>query len=279
MNAMAIGLNLFLPWILFCAVFAVMSSTLHFEWPRLAYSILGAGVVADVIAIVLALRNRKRVEGGVTVKEPSWFLFAAVALTLALISAFVFGDMNYFYNTMIFHDLENLNTYPDIDPSKHKGEEIMDAGRIFFTEGSKLDFEKGMSFKNLDVYCVAPVVNEGKKHATYDFWAVGVNCCSGIQSHFRCGEFGNEHARAGLRLMRDEQRPYFRLAVQQAEATYNIKAEHPLFFEWMQDPNAEVSSYRHEGLKWYLLGIGTHFVFNAFCVVCAIVGFSKIGRY
>ena len=29
--------------------------------------------------------------------------------------------------------------------------------------------------------------------------------------------------------------------------------------------------------KYYLLGIFTHFAFNLFCVVVAVVGFSKIG--
>eukprot|EP00438_Fugacium_kawagutii_P029114 Skav233711 [mRNA] locus=scaffold2120:100002:105477:+ [translate_table: standard] len=117
-----------------------------------------------------------------------------------------------------------------VNPGREKGQQLMDAGRVYFEDGTGLDTSKSMAFRNLDRYCVAPIV----------FGQVGVNCCSGTTADFRCGEFDNPKARSGLRLMRqmpraggletasermtvtlnqgEDQRPFFRLAVQQAEA-------------------------------------------------------------
>jgi hypothetical protein len=109
----------------------------------------------------------------------------------------------------------------------------------------------------------------------FQTFPTGLNCCSSVSSDFRCGEFNNPHARNGLRLMRDDQRPFFRLAVQQATAAYSIKSTHPLFFYWLQDPVAEMNSYRDNGFKYYLLGIFSHFAFNLFMVGVAVIGFSR----
>merc|ERR1719408_1104993 len=135
-----------------------------------------------------------------------------------------------------------------------------------------------MGFKNLEIYCVAPIVAGKEVLPTYDFWAVGVNCCSGNRADFHCGEFNNAHAGAGLRLMRDDQRSFYRLAVQQAEAAYNIRADHPLFFYWMQDPVAEVAAWMDEGYKWFLLGIFSHFLLQLVLVIIACLAFSKLGQ-
>eukprot|EP00747_Dinoflagellata_sp_TGD_P107667 gnl/TRDRNA2_/TRDRNA2_170189_c0_seq1.p1 gnl/TRDRNA2_/TRDRNA2_170189_c0~~gnl/TRDRNA2_/TRDRNA2_170189_c0_seq1.p1 ORF type:complete len:336 (-),score=62.68 gnl/TRDRNA2_/TRDRNA2_170189_c0_seq1:79-978(-) len=273
MNLVAICVNIFAPWFVFSALYAVLSFSFHYQHPTWSWLLVVASFIMVVIVGFLAWRTKKRD------RDPMWYTYAALALLVATILASIFGDMNFWYNMQPFYDIENLNTYPSVNPAREKGQQLMDAGRVYFADGTGLDMRKAMGFKNLDLYCVCPIVNGEQQLASYDFWAVGLNCCSGVSSDFRCGEFNNPHARSGLRLMRDDQRPFFRLAVQQAEAAYNIKATHPLFFYWMQDPVAEMNSYRDDGFKYYLLGIFTHFAFNLFCVVCATVGFSKIGRY
>merc|ERR1719436_2231891 len=250
-----------------------MSFSFHYQRPAMTWFLVILGLVATAILAFMAYQTKQRE------REEMWYTFSTLALLVATITAAIFGDINFWFNMQPYYDIENLNTYPSVNPAREKGQQLMDAGRVYFADGAGLDLRKAMGFKNLDLYCVAPIVNGQEQLASYDFWAVGINCCSGVSSDFRCGEFNNPHARSGLRLMRDDQRPFYRLAVQQAEAAYNLKATHPLFFYWMQDPVAEMNSYRDDGFKYYLLGIFTHFAFNLFCVVCATVGFSKIGRY
>mmetsp|Transcript_39003 Transcript_39003/g.102179 ORF Transcript_39003/g.102179 Transcript_39003/m.102179 type:complete len:292 (-) Transcript_39003:67-942(-) len=269
MNLVGICMNIFFPWIVFCLLYAMLSFSFHYRHPTWAWIVVGCGFLVVALVLFIAFRARRRGN------EPMWYNFAALALFLAVLLAAVFGDMNFWYNMQPFYDIENLNTYPNVDPSMDRGQQRMDAGRAYFTQGTKVDVTKSMGFKNLDIYCVAPIVKTGEKPDTYDFWAVGTNCCSGNSPDFRCGQYANPRARSGLRLMRDDQRPFFRLAVQQAEAAFRITAAHPLFFYWMQDPVAEMNSYRDEGFKYYLLGIFTFFSLNLFGVLCAVIGFSK----
>lgn len=272
-NLVAVCLNIFLPWFLFCSLYAVLSFSFHYQHPSAAWSCVGLGFVVVLMALGLSYRAKRSGD-----KDPSWYMFSALMLFFSVVLAAVFGDMNFWYNMQPFYDIENLNTYPSINPAHETGQRLMDAGRVYFADNTQLDTTRSMGFKNLDLYCVAPIVNGNQVLDSYDFWAVGLNCCSGVSSDFRCGEFNNPHARSGLRLMRDDQRPFFRLAVQQAAAAHKLKATHPLFFYWLQDPIGEMNTYRDTGFKYYLLGIFTHFAFNLFCVVCAVIGFSRIGK-
>eukprot|EP00931_Biecheleriopsis_adriatica_P004354 TRINITY_DN106037_c0_g1_i1.p1 TRINITY_DN106037_c0_g1~~TRINITY_DN106037_c0_g1_i1.p1 ORF type:complete len:313 (+),score=65.24 TRINITY_DN106037_c0_g1_i1:85-1023(+) len=272
LNSVAILINLLGPWLLFCGIFAAMSFQVHYMSTPLAWSTVAAGFALAAIAAFLAHRTRMRD------RDPTWYTFACISCFLASLSAGVLGDMNYWYNMQPYYDIENINSYPSVNPAREKGQQLMDAGRIYFAEGTGLDTKKAMSFRNLDRYCVTPIVNGQEPLASYDFWAVGVNCCGETTIDFRCGEYNNPKARSGLRLMRDDQRPFFRLAVQQAEAAYNIKATHPLFFEWMQDPVAEVLKYKTAGFKYALIVVLTHFAFNLLCVVGSVFAFSKLSH-
>lgn len=273
LNIVAIGVNILAPWVVFCAVFAAMSFNLRIARPMVAFSVVGLAFMLTFGAGYLAYRTKTKE------RDATWYGFCAIALLVASLGGVMFGDMNFRANLAPFAELSTLNSYPSVNPAHERGQQLMDAGRVYFTEGTGLDISKSMSFKNLDLYCVVPITKGADQLASYDFWAVGVNCCDGVSSEFKCGEFNNPHARAGIRLMRDDQRPFFRLAVQQAEAAYGIQAKHPLFFTWMQDPQGELNNLRREGMKLFMLGTITHFFFNLFCVVCAVLGFSKIGHY
>merc|ERR1719401_3051346 len=94
-----------------------------------------------------------------------------------------------------------------------------------------------MGFKDKNMYCVAPIVTGSAIPATYDFWVVGKNCCSpppvpGVGRSYHCGAFNQPKTTAATRLVDNQARPFYRMAVQQAEARYNIRANHPLFFTW-----------------------------------------------
>lgn len=279
MNIVAICLNIFLPWFLFSAIFVILSFSFHYEHPVWAWFLVIIFSFTCIIVSIASAWSLGKKQGG----QPMWYKFAAVAFVLATLLAMIFGDLNFYWNMSPYYDIDNLETYVAVDPSRNLGQAFMDAGKIYFTDGSRINTELSVGFKNQDIYCVAPIVKiEGAAQANtqnlnYDFWAIGKNCCND-RMDFRCAEVGNPRARNGLRLMRDEERPFFRLAVQEAEALYTIQAKHPLFFTWVQDPLAMQNAYRDDGFKYFLLAIFSHFAFNIFCVLVAVVGFSKMSR-
>merc|ERR1712226_1286683 len=101
-------------------------------------------------------------------------------------------------------------------------------------------------------YCVAPIVQKNLSMPvthSYDFWVVGEDCCSTTSSDFRCGQWRNPAARSGIRVLDTHDSMYYRLAVQQAETLYGIVSTHPIFFTWVEDPQAEVSSLHLQAFK------------------------------
>jgi len=198
-------------------------------------------------------------------------------MLLAFVAAYVLGEENYGSNMNKYYNMLNLNNYTGISPARMRGQQLMDAGLIEFADGSHLDTLKSMGFQNGKIYCVAPITIGTATLANYDFWAVGTNCCSSNQADYACENFNNPHANGGLRLMADSDRPFYRLAVQQAEATYGFKATHPLFFTWTVDPVNTVVSWRQSGRNEYLVWTLSYAVFQTFIVGVASLAFAKLG--
>jgi len=279
LNIVPILLAMFLPWLVYCGSFSVLSFYYHFRYAYTVYAVIGAILMFVVMTGAFALDTLKNRSEGSTMMEPHWYTFIFVTSLLGWILGVTCGQYNFYYCMQPYYDVVSLNMYDGVDPSRTQGVELMDAGRIIFTNHATLDLQKASGFRNSRTYCAAPItVFEGsnvtvKPLLRYDFWAVGTDCCSG--NHFRCGAYDTPRAHAGLRLLRDDERGFFRLAVQQAEAAYGIKTVHPLFFHWLDDPNTEAAAYQEDGFRWYFLGMFTFFVMQFVMVTGAVTTFAR----
>jgi hypothetical protein len=276
MNIVAILLSLFVPWLLFCFVDAVLSFSIHYKQPYFAYILvlLSFLVVVGLSSIFAASAVTKKFSD--PTYQPSWYIFIAVTSALAFTLGLFGGEWNYGTHMLPYYDLLNLARYTDIDTNMYLGQQLMDAGQIEFKTGTALDLGRSMGFKNHDVYCVAPIMTKGGGAPSVDFWAVGKNCCSGVSADFHCKGFSDPTASGVIRLMRDADRPFYRLAVQQAEATYKMTANHPLFFEWVHSATEATDTFRHNGYINYILGISAYFLLQGFLTAVTALAFSKL---
>jgi len=289
-NLASFMVSLFLPWILFVILFLALSASFHRSHPGVTWLCMAIGGVLCFTAGCYAFPNTLGFSK-LQSREPNWCAFLFVTMCVAWLNALVFGLVNQnltpaFGSELWDSGIQNMNTYSSIDPSRIRGNQVMDAGRLTFAQNATLDVSKAMSFRKDDIYCVAPVTMGTATLASYDFWAVGKNCCGRQPVTFRCGDDHNPRRTAGIRLLDDNSRSYFRLAVQQAEAVYHIKAVHPIFFKLVEDRLSSAASsdflrqlerdMSQHVKRNVMLGIGAFFLWQLFCVICAAFFFSKL---
>lgn len=283
LNVVAMFQCLLLPWLFFCLNYAVVSFSVHYTKPWLCFTVSGLTFLVVLVLIGISAASMWKKMQHDMYREPSWFIFLSITMFIAWIMGVVLGDLNFWTNMQPYYDYTNLNRYTAVSPASMRGQQLMDSGRVSFTEDAVLDLRRSMGFRSLDTYCVAPITLDRNGTLlpleSYDFWAVGLDCCTGNANNFHCGEYAKREAHAGLRLLRNDHRAFYRLAVQQAEAAYQIKARHPLFFYWAEDATAEMESFRNEGNKYYLIGVLVHFVWQTLCVSLAAASFAKLGLH
>lgn len=218
-------------------------------------------------------------------------LTLSVCIWLALISSTMVSDQLFWKYRWGYYSLEELDTYINIDPAHDQGQTYMDAGQVYFKESTFVAKTKAVAYRENGVYCVAPIIRQPLENqdgveavasqgaftlppsGTVDFWAVGINCCDPSGAAFTCGQVNGVGARAGVRLMRDDVRPFFMMAVQEWTAKNNLPARHPLFFTWVADPLWEVEKL------WTESGTNLMYFLVFFCAgntVASYVLFSYI---
>jgi len=256
------------PPMIFFWTSTILSFYLHFQMPRRTWIITFLALLPVLLAMLGSLKTYRM---GLDARWPiaSAFLFA-----VAFGAGTLLGDINYLTNLHHFYFIQSLKSYSNIMPAEVSGTQLMDAGRVQFAEGTKLLIDMGMSFTMEDVYCVAPIgvgsSGNGPTLASYDLWAVGKNCCKTSNPTFGCGEYENVKAKSGLRQTNEEERLYYALAVQQAEAAYGITASHPVFFHWVEDADTQMQSYFNNGFRaWVTMSFG-HMTINLFIVVVLV---------
>lgn len=267
------------PICIYALVSGVMSFSVHFFAPWLSWvlSLLCLACVVLFGTLAFTRLRLKLAPGRGSARAPGWYVFLFATGLLAWVLGMLMGFTNYYDNTLAKAQIEDLMTYRGVDPATWTGAQLMDAGVAEFTAGSKLDVSRSIGFKNVEQYCVAPIVRDGQSPSSVEIWAVGLDCCTGHPGDFRCGEWDNPAARAGLRLMREDQRGFYRLAVTQAAATFGLKSDHPVFFFWMADPQVGLNAYQAEAVRSYVIGLLAFFAMQVFFTLVAEIVFSKLG--
>jgi len=281
-NIIGVLVALYLPFIIFCggAGLVIYALASDMSMSSLALMVgLGIGIIVMCAASCASLCKKKHDDAGGHSWSPFIWSMGIVAFIVAMMFGYYIGsDM-----AEAFANLSNLATYKDVNPAKTRGQELMDAGQIVFRNDTRVDIRRAIGFKNVVTYCVAPITSTDVSSnlplslQVYDFWAVGRDCCTseGASEDFACGQASNRKAHSGLRVMRDKDRPFYRLAVRQAEAAYHLKALHPLFFEWVGDPEAELEAIKRAAFKSFLSGVFAFFVLQLVVVVVALCCFKR----
>jgi len=278
MNILPMFLNIFVPWGVFIFVLGLRSFWVFYTQP-------GLGAFGFILAIcfwlvsVLAAYGARRND-----PEPTWFTYFAIMCGVGIFAAWHIGSDIFQRYTLPYLELKDMKVIGQLDVSKELGQNVMDAGIVYFADGVKIDAQRSWHFKQDTVYCVAPIIkgeagSAMPETASFDFWAVGKDCCSMSSSDFRCGSYNNPNARSAMRMLGEQDRHFYRLAVEQAEAMYDgVIAAHPLFFEWSQDPLAVVNSWNAKAFTSFIMCTLAAFVVALLGVSCASCKFAWIGR-
>lgn len=276
MNILPVMANFLLPWMVFVFCCGTMAFRLMYNRPALAWFLIVLVVLLWLVSVAVAIWARWRDP------DPTWFSYFAMTVGIATLFGTTIGQNIFLYHSRPYYQVRDLKVARGIDASVTGGSAVSDAGIIHFSARSRVDGQIAWHFKAGALYCVAPIISNASRvplRQTYDFWAVGKDCCSMSSADFRCGAWGRTGKRSGgIRVVNEGDAAMYRLAVQQTASLYNIMAPEPIFIKWSADPDLEVGSWYATGFKLFLSSCTVAFITSLFSVSMATCRFSWLGR-
>mmetsp|Transcript_105720 Transcript_105720/g.309227 ORF Transcript_105720/g.309227 Transcript_105720/m.309227 type:complete len:353 (+) Transcript_105720:82-1140(+) len=274
MNIVPMFLNLFVPWGVFVFCLGLTSTYIMYIQPTVV-DVLLMLVLFAWIALVLAALWARLYE-----PDPTWFTHFALAVGVAALLGTRMGKNNFESYGQRYWEIKDLKVAYDVDTGVTPGSSLSDVGIAHFKPGHGLSPTLSWHFKSGSLYCVAPILSNVTLplNQEYDFWAIGKDCCSTAASDFRCGSWGNVGSKGGIREMSAGEAQKYRLAVQQAESLYNIRAPRPIFFKWSADPQMEVESWNQTVFKNFIFYSVVAFVVSLFSMAMHTCRFAWLGR-
>jgi len=284
LNKLAIAVAIFVPIAVFATVLLLLSLRFHYRYP------LYCGLAVAAVFAVVILQGYQAFRAYSAGVEPMWYLFLCVTSLVAYVAAAALGSFIYLHYLRYYYEITTLQIYESVDPAT-VGTTYMDAGVIAFTEDAVIDRSRAMAFRTDHNFCVAPVSISSRQLAVYDYWMVGVDCCSSASattSEFGCrtrrlsmrtASGGTSTALSAVRMLDDSLRDNYRLAVLQAESNYGIHSEHPLFLTWVDSPFEELEDRRSAGVRWATWSVIGFVIFHLCVVAVSTFLYGKFALY
>lgn len=247
--------------------FCVMSFELYYRYPGAAYAIVAGAFMLTLVIGALAVQARRTEQ---RTGQRTWHLFIFLSGLMACSFGSFAGGLNMAINTQTYYDYISLRKAVEVDPGEWQGQQLLDAGEIDFKAGTHLDRNLHSAWHKSHTYCVAPIVSaDNAKLASYDFWAVGMDCCSPRTGDFSCGYVytswtSSAEAPKGLRVVDNAAIQGYTLAVEQAVAAHNIQTQKPIFLTMEKLPYLKIRAYWEDGKFWAIIvSMGYFFVQTA----------------
>jgi len=194
---------------------------------------------------------------------PSVYMVLSVLCAIAVFFGIVLGYWSYHSYMWAYWSYRTNGEYTNVMPSEPAIAHA-DAGKIIFSDFTRVDTAKAAGFKDGTVYCVAPIMDDVPM-AKVEYWAVGTDCCM-KRADFNCDDAWNPKAKSGMVVMEanpwiPNNRESYEKAVRLAEATYEIvSAKQPLFVRWVAEPEVVQDDFWRSGIGFLVAELSIYFL-------------------